>query len=797
MAETIKGLNIKLGLDTTELDNGLKEINKDLKEGQKDLKAINNSLKFDPSNVSLWKEKQDKLNSILEITKKKLEGQNQKLEEAKKALAIGAISEEEFKALQRSIKYTETDITKLNAELEKTAGKIKGLGAIDVTKLNKIGTNLTKYVTVPILGAVSALGALTIKSMETADAIADNASKAYLSAEAYQKWSHTFKLLAADEAVLQKTFVKLNGILGDIASGNGSRYEEYLNKIGLSTNDLIGLDSDQAFSLIRDSLSSLEDQTLRVAVANELFGDKIGAELAQVIGATAGEIDNLHQEVASLGVVTSEQAEQAGKFNDSLDNLKKTISVISVEIGITFLPILQGLVDVFQNKMVPIIRSVISWWSNLSNSTKKFIGILLAVAAAIGPFLVAMSKALPLIDKLKTGLALFKSGGMFAGLGIGKLAIIGLVATLAVLLLQNEKFRETLVELGSALKEILNPIIAIVGELVERLVPVINILMELVKRLIDALVVLLQSLLDPLIQIIRVVVEVAEVLLAIIIDLAMQILPPLMKILDVVINLILSLVPIIEMLIDIIGNVLVVALNLVMAILDPITKIFVVLVDIIGVVANVLAGLIEAIIKPLNKVLEVLAILLGVVGKVIEVVANVIAAILTPILDILIAVLIPIIELIAVIVEAIGSVMEVMMPLIDILLLPLMVQLEFIKILLEAFAPLLGILGEVINAILAPALTLLFNLLEPVLWVLTKIIDAAKWIIDNIANIFEKVGGALGKVGNFFGDLFSGRLFQSNATNNQTKYTTNNVTVNTSSATYDIGSIDRALGGAY
>ena len=73
MAEAIKGLNIKLGLDTTELEASIKSLNSDLKEQQKDLAAINKNLKYDSSNVDLWKQKQDKLNGILETTKKKLE----------------------------------------------------------------------------------------------------------------------------------------------------------------------------------------------------------------------------------------------------------------------------------------------------------------------------------------------------------------------------------------------------------------------------------------------------------------------------------------------------------------------------------------------------------------------------------------------------------------------------------------------------------------------------------------------------------------------------------------------------
>ena len=99
MAETIRGINIKLGLDTTELDTKLSSLNKDLKEQSKDLKAINANLKYDSSNIDLWKEKQSILNQTLAITKQKLVEQNAQLENAKKAVQVGAMSESEFKKL--------------------------------------------------------------------------------------------------------------------------------------------------------------------------------------------------------------------------------------------------------------------------------------------------------------------------------------------------------------------------------------------------------------------------------------------------------------------------------------------------------------------------------------------------------------------------------------------------------------------------------------------------------------------------------------------------------------------------
>jgi len=130
MAETIKGINIKLSLDGKDLDNELKEINKDLKEQQKDLRAINTNLKYDSSNIELWRKKQTQLNEVLNATKKRLDTQNKALEKAKEGVKLGTISQEEFRKMQRNVTYSEADVKRLNNELERTKGKIKDLGKI-------------------------------------------------------------------------------------------------------------------------------------------------------------------------------------------------------------------------------------------------------------------------------------------------------------------------------------------------------------------------------------------------------------------------------------------------------------------------------------------------------------------------------------------------------------------------------------------------------------------------------------------------------------------------------------------
>lgn len=300
MAETIKGLNIKLGLDATELNESLGKVRSELKEQQADLKAINQRLKYDSSNIDLWKNKQTKLNEVLDSTKKKLELQKQKLEEAKESVKVGAISESKFKKLERAVEYAEADVSKLNNELKNTSTKILELGNAKWDKLAGVGNKLTKYVTAPIVAAGTALSALSYKSLVASDDLADTASKVYLSAEAFQEWSYAAEILAVDQNQLQKAFVKVNALLGDIANGNADSVNEKLKLIGLTSEDLAGLNTDEAFMKIRDALSSVGDEASRTAVANEIFGDKLGAELTQVISASTSQIESLRNECREL-----------------------------------------------------------------------------------------------------------------------------------------------------------------------------------------------------------------------------------------------------------------------------------------------------------------------------------------------------------------------------------------------------------------------------------------------------------------------------------------------------------------
>lgn len=866
MAETIKGLNIKLGLDTTELDTKLKSLRSDFKEQQADLKAINTQLKYDPTNVDLWKKKQESLNSTLEITKQKLEAQKEKLAEAKRALEVGSIGQEEFNKIQRSVTYAEADVSKLNDELENTKKKITSLGNANWDNVAKLGSTLTKSLTLPIVGATTALATLSYKALESADKIGDTASKVYLTAEAYQEWQYASEILAVDSDKLFKAFVKVNGMLGDIANGDIDEVNEKLSLIGLTSEDFAGLNTEEAFEKLRDALSECGDEATRTAIANEIFGDKLGSELTQVLSATSEQVEALKDEAVELGIVSNEQAGIAGEVTDNVTKLKQSFSELKTELAMELVPAFNKVIDVLREKVIPKVREVISWWSNLSSSTKKMVVVITGSLAAIGPFLTIVGKVVPLLKSVVTAFTATKGAITIAGTAIkaSTLGWVALIAVIAALLLKNEKFRALLRRVIDIVQELLSKIVDLISNVLVKLEPVIEVILGLVDRVIDVIVDLLEKLMGPIQKIINIIIELVE-----------------------------KLTPIIETIVDELSGLIVEVLDVIIDLLDPISDILGLIIDLVVDLVDALSGLIDSILGVLIDIIRSVVDVLKVVIKIVVQVVNLLASILKPILEMLLKLLKPLFKIIGVIIDVISVLFDALEPLLNTLLKPLSLLLDVIAVVLEALEPLLKVICDVLSTVLGPILEVIFELLSPILDVLNFIIDAIKWVVDNIASVFGGVcdetssfsssftglmGGAVdsvfSKFGRFFSwikesigsfaswigdlvgtisDFFSGVIdgfsnwlndtvnfvgnwlsdtwnnvcgwfgdvgdsisgwfgdvgdwfadtfnlnggSNPNVVSNETRNTTNNVTINTSSSEFDVDSINKALGGSY
>lgn len=200
MAETIKGINVVIGAETTGLSKALGDVDKQARNIQSELRQVDKLLKLDPDNTELLAQKQKLLGDAVDNTKEKLKSLRDAQEQVNDQFAKGQISEGQYRAFQREIAKTEQELKSLESRANTTKKSMAELGeSLKGTgdKLSGAGATMSATITAPILAgtALMAKGAADAQVAQgklqaslglTADAAAD------LSAVAEAVWVNGF-----------------------------------------------------------------------------------------------------------------------------------------------------------------------------------------------------------------------------------------------------------------------------------------------------------------------------------------------------------------------------------------------------------------------------------------------------------------------------------------------------------------------------------------------------------------------------------------------------------------------------
>lgn len=123
----LKGLTVKIGGDTSDLLDSLKDVEKQGKSLSSELGQINKLLKLDPKNTELLAQKQKVLADAVANTEKKLGTLREAEKQAQEQFKKGEISEQQYRALQREIIETENKLKSYERAVQETADEQKRL----------------------------------------------------------------------------------------------------------------------------------------------------------------------------------------------------------------------------------------------------------------------------------------------------------------------------------------------------------------------------------------------------------------------------------------------------------------------------------------------------------------------------------------------------------------------------------------------------------------------------------------------------------------------------------------------
>ena len=437
MSGNIKGITIRFEADTTKLDKSLREINNNTKKLDKELRNVDKALKFNPTSVELWRQKQDLLTKKIKETEKSLDLLRQK-QAALDAAGVSKTSEE-YRKVQREIIEAESKLKTFNTQLRQIgqvnlramSEQFKEMG----NKLESAGQAMRGISTAAAALAAS-LGALTVKSGKWADDLNTMSKRYSIGTKDLQMYSAAAELVDTDVEAIAKSHVKLEKTMLTASKGTGTAAEAF-DALGVQITNADGSlrDGEQVWQETIKALGQMENETQRDAYAMALMG-RSASELNPLIEDGGETYQRLAETMAKydLEFVDQDMLDRANEFNDSLDTIKAVGMVAFQQLGTQLAAYLAPAME----KVVDVVGRLANWFSQLSPRTQAIIGGIAAVVAVVAPLLIGLGKVSFAISSIISLIAVV--GPAIVGV-IGTLApiiaIIAAVVAAGVLLYKN------------------------------------------------------------------------------------------------------------------------------------------------------------------------------------------------------------------------------------------------------------------------------------------------------------------------------------------------------------------------
>lgn len=505
MADNIRGLTVEIAADATKFKSEMRQLRSEAKSSQSELNALQKSLalRFDEKEFvraqEVAREAIDKNAEAADLLRERLAY----LEKS------GNVDTAQYRDLQTQLTQTEIKGKQLQEQLERIknikytalANQVKGVG----NAITGVGQALTP-VSALAAGAVAGVGALGVKAISTADEIATLATQYEMSAEALQRFNYVALQTDTDATTLYKAFVKVRAGVADIAAGATSTATAALQALNLNFAAFDG--SEEQFYAIVDALASMEDKTQMVALANDIFGDKLANNLLPMIYAGTDAINAYREEFDDLGALTNEQVAALSEFDNVLNKIKTQLANVAAQIGSALLPLMQRLADIVSTSIVPKLQRLAEWFDSLSLSQQEFALKAALVVAALAPLTLGIGKLVTGIGSLIAAIPKLMAGLSALAAHPIILIVAAVVAVLVLLYAKCEAFREAINALVGTLGEMLQPVLSAIGQVLQLIMSILQPIIDLVGGVLALVVNVVNEALQPVVAVLNTIMSV-------------------------------------------------------------------------------------------------------------------------------------------------------------------------------------------------------------------------------------------------------------------------------------------------
>lgn len=443
MAGYIKGITIEFGADVSQLNGALKKTQGALNKTQSELKQVNRSLKFNPGNTTLLRQKFELLQKSVAETEGKLK-QLRAMQSKMNAAGVDKTSAQ-YRQLEREIIKCENQLDRAQGDLRKfgSVGKQQALAVGNAFKtaggkIKSAGKTITTSVS--IYGMAAIYGGAKLISMSEKQAQAENKlAEIYKSRMGVGKKAvqSTLDLAAAEQKA---------GVVGDEVQLAAAQQLATYAKMPSTVNTMLPAIND----LLVQQKGMNATQEDASALAN-LFGKAMmgqtGALKRAGISFTAAQEEVLKYgtEEEKAAMIAEVVNQNVGDMNEAfaktdagkIQQAKNALGDMGEEIGAILLPAVADMVSWFQAKLMPKLQQFIDYLKQHPQIAKFALAFAL-ITAALGPVLIVIGSLVSAIGGVITiATTLGVSIGAIAGpIGIA-IAAIGAAIAIGIALYKN------------------------------------------------------------------------------------------------------------------------------------------------------------------------------------------------------------------------------------------------------------------------------------------------------------------------------------------------------------------------
>ena len=320
------------------------------------------------------------------------------------------------------------------------------------TKLARFGlavNGITAALNIMVAGlefAKRATIGLILEISQQADALDKTAASTGLTTQAFQRLGFIAEQTGTPMTNLIKATQNVGRNMRDAAlagEGKGS-FNIALKQIGLTIEDLVGLDFPTQLGIMADALNKLTDPAQRVALSQKLIGEEAGPKMAALLAGGSAAIQKLTKDFEDLGGATSAANIKAGvDLVGALTSAKTAIALVRLEV-LELAPRITALVEQFiewfkvnreiiRSKLLKFFGAVIDGFESLAKSGGDWFKLITDLVKLLFKFIevgVKFTKGLLEMKGVVIGTA-----AAFVTLKLGILAMTGPVGALAALVI--------------------------------------------------------------------------------------------------------------------------------------------------------------------------------------------------------------------------------------------------------------------------------------------------------------------------------------------------------------------------